>query len=86
MNHSYFGELNTDIESGTDVIWERDLDLNGRPTKTALWADRGQTLDLRLVDAFAVLLQDLVGLDLRARTHLLESLEADDEFITYIPR
>ncbi|ARU05378.1 hypothetical protein CCO03_12380 [Comamonas serinivorans] len=83
MNHPHFGELDTSSIEGRDVVWERDLVLEGQAVDVALWADAGQVLDPGMLDAFASLLQDLAGVDARARVHLLAELEADDDFITY---
>ena len=84
MNHPCFGELNTHyIKKSPDVIWERELNLNGQIIEAVLWANQDQILDAAQIDAFAAMTQDLSGLDAHARAHLLATLEADDEFIAY---
>ena len=83
LNHPYFGALDTDTLEDTDVIWEKDLDLQGLQTEAALWADAEQPLNAADLDAFAQLLQDLPALDARARTALVAMLREDRDFIDY---
>ncbi|MEG0920035.1 MAG: DUF2004 domain-containing protein [Comamonas sp.] len=83
MQHPYFGDLDTSDQDGTDVIWERDLELAGQPVDVALWANENQVLDPAQLDAFALLLEDLPELDAKARGFLTVELNEDDDFIAY---
>ena len=83
MQHPYFGALDTSDQDGTDVIWERDLELAGQPVDVALWANEELALDPAQLDAFANLLEDLPQLDTNARGFLTAELNEDDDFIAY---
>jgi len=84
MKHTYFGELSMDINYSDDVIWNKELYLNGWKVEIHVWAEQRQTLDVARLDAFALLLQNLTDVDVRARMHLVDFLKADDKETGYI--
>ncbi|MCL2714798.1 MAG: DUF2004 domain-containing protein [Alphaproteobacteria bacterium] len=82
MDHWYFGALDA-TQARRMVIWATEFNLDGQRVPATLLADFLKKLDAARLDALAFRMNDLPRLDGRARQHLVESFQGDDEdFVT----
>ena len=82
MDHWYFGALDATRERRM-VIWEKEFNLDGQRVPANLLSDFLTKLDTARLNALAFRMSDLPRLDSRARQHMVESFQGDDEdFIT----
>lgn len=83
MNHPSFGELDRTGTRDVNVVWERELEVDGEPVDAHLWIAGDAEPDAARLDAFAALLGRLDALDAAARESLRETLAQDDEFVRF---
>jgi len=83
VDHAFFGELDISALDNDDVIWEREFSLGDATFEVHLWATPGEPPKMRMLDAFAALLEDLPSLDAHARQLLRQKFQQDRSYIEF---